>query len=299
WLGYLGLLLFDVLICLLVLFGLIRNSKGILIGVCFLGVLALVISWGSLGLELAVSSGFSDFCAAPDMYMTEVSEQYLLIKKDILQYYLTCNVGQVNPFQQKLSGSHKALVEMQDDVSELLRSAVREYPDTKGNLEQIQGGLNTTEVGLHQLTALVDCRSLHMDYVQALTGVCYDGLEGVIYLVLFSFITALMFTSVICSVPHTWHGKRPDEDSEEESMAQGGRQNHDNLYRVHMPSLYSCGSSYGSETSIPAGAHTVSNAPVTEYMTQNANFQNPRCENTPLIGRESPPPSVSTCTRPQ
>lgn len=33
-----------------------------------------------------------------------------------------------------------------------------------------------------------------------------------------------------------------------------------------MTSLYSCGSSYGSETSIPAAAHTVSNAPVTEYM---------------------------------
>lgn len=57
-----------------------------------------------------------------------------------------------------------------------------------------------------------------------------------------------------------------DEDGEEESAAQGNRQTHDNLYRVHMPSLYSCGSSYGSETSIPAAAHTVSNAPVTEYM---------------------------------
>lgn len=32
---------------------------------------------------------------------------------------------------QKLSGSHKALVEMQDDVSELLRSATREYKQTK------------------------------------------------------------------------------------------------------------------------------------------------------------------------
>lgn len=32
WLGYLGLLLFHVLICLLVLFGLIRNSKTILVG---------------------------------------------------------------------------------------------------------------------------------------------------------------------------------------------------------------------------------------------------------------------------
>lgn len=46
------------------------------------------------------------------------------------------------------------------------------------------------------------------DYVQAMTGLCYDGLEGLIYLVLFSFVTALMFSSIICSVPHTWQGKR-------------------------------------------------------------------------------------------
>ncbi|KAJ8251134.1 hypothetical protein GJAV_G00217680 [Gymnothorax javanicus] len=335
WLGYLGLLLFNVLICLLVLFGLIRNSKGTLVGVCLLGVFALIVSWGSLGLELAVSAGSSDFCVAPDMYVTRVTEENTVVKKrsaasiscvvtvsrgrqaseshwgsaaerespflyllsDILQYYLQCNLGQTNPFQQKLSGSHKALVEMQDDVAELLRSAVREYPKTKGSLEQIQGVLNTTEISLHQLTALVDCRSLHMDYVQAVTGLCYDGLEGLIYLVLFSFVTALMFSSIACSVPHTWHSKRNEDDAEEESLAHSNRQPHDNLYRVHMPSLYSCGSSYGSETSIPAAAHTVSNAPVTEYMTQNANFQNPRCENTPLIGRESPPPSYTSSMR--
>jgi hypothetical protein len=45
------------------------------------------------------------------------------------------------------------------------------------------------------------------DYVQAMTGLCYDGLEGLIYLLFFSFVTALMFTSIICSVPHTWHSK--------------------------------------------------------------------------------------------
>uniref|UniRef100_A0A665VGD2 Protein tweety homolog n=1 Tax=Echeneis naucrates TaxID=173247 RepID=A0A665VGD2_ECHNA len=263
WLGYIGLLLFDVLICLLVLFGLIRNSKGTLIG---------------------------DFCVAPDTYVTKVADQYGVINKDC--WDVLCCYSIYASFQ-KLSGSHKALVEMQDDVSELLRSATGEYKQTKGSLEVIQGILNTTEISLHQLTALVDCRSLHMDYVQAMTGLCYDGLEGLIYLVFFSFVTALMFTSIVCSVPHTWLGKRSDEDSEDESLSPGGRQNHDNLYRVHMPSLYSCGSSYGSETSIPAAAHTVSNAPVTEYMAQNANFQNSRCENTPLIGRESPPPSVS------
>uniref|UniRef100_A0A8C4P908 Protein tweety homolog n=1 Tax=Dromaius novaehollandiae TaxID=8790 RepID=A0A8C4P908_DRONO len=263
WLGYLGLLLFHVLICLLVLFGLIRNSRAILMGVCLLGVFALIVSWGSLGLELAVAV---------------VSGSY---------------PNPAHPFLQKLSGSHKALVEMQDDVMELMRSASREHPTSKEYLTRIQEVLNSTEINLQQLTALVDCRSLHLDYVQALTGFCYDGVEGLIYLVLFSFVTALMFSSIVCSVPHTWQQKRSsDDDGEEESTAQGNRQTHDNLYRVHMPSLYSCGSSYGSETSIPAAAHTVSNAPVTEYMSQNANFQNPRCENTPLIGRESPPPSL-------
>lgn len=67
--------------------------------------------------------------------------------------------------------------------------------------------------------------------------------------------------SLCCWPPH----RGPDEDGGEEA-APGPRQAHDSLYRVHMPSLYSCGSSYGSETSIPAAAHTVSNAPVTEYM---------------------------------
>ncbi|XP_077061299.1 protein tweety homolog 3 isoform X1 [Siphateles boraxobius] len=299
WLGYLSLLLFDVVICLLVLVGLIRNSRSILISVCLLGVLTLVISWASLGLEFSVAVTASDFCVAPDSYITKVTRENAVINQDILQYYLKCSMGQTNPFQQKLSGSHKALVEMQDDVSELLRSAIREFPKTKSNLEEMQAVLNSTEVSLHHLTALVDCRSLHMDYVQALTGLCYDGVEGLIYLVLFSFVTALMFSSIVCSVPHTWQSKRSEEEDGDETTATlGPRAPHDNLYRVHMPSLYSCGSStYGSEASLPAAAHTVSNAPVTEYMSQNANFQTPRCENTPLIGRESPPPSYTSSMR--
>ncbi|CAF88451.1 unnamed protein product, partial [Tetraodon nigroviridis] len=157
---------------------------------------------------------------------------------DILQYYLRCSSGQVNPFQQvqdlpgsvlvvaKGPGPQARLADVSlrvvaEAVGEsqgvggdagrrggLLRSAARDHANTKANLEQIQSVLNATEVGLHQLTALVDCRSLHMDYVQALTGLCYDGVEGLIYLVLFSFVTALMFSSIVCSVPHTWPGKR-------------------------------------------------------------------------------------------
>ncbi|XP_044534781.1 protein tweety homolog 3 [Gracilinanus agilis] len=302
WLGYLGLLLFDVLICLLVLFGLIRNSKAILVGYV-LKAKRKPANQAALGLgSLRHAPSLLSSAEMPLRLSRTLSlcPGFLLQNqhKEILHYYLDCSAGYINPFQQKLSGSHKALVEMQDDVLELLRSSLREYPTSKDYLIRIQEVLNSTEINLQHLTALVDCRSLHLDYVQALTGFCYDGVEGLIYLVLFSFVTALMFSSIVCSVPHTWQQKRAaDDDGEEESAAPGTRQTHDNLYRVHMPSLYSCGSSYGSETSIPAAAHTVSNAPVTEYMSQNANFQNPRCENTPLIGRESPPPSYTSSMR--
>uniref|UniRef100_A0A8D0XR00 Protein tweety homolog n=1 Tax=Sus scrofa TaxID=9823 RepID=A0A8D0XR00_PIG len=100
WLGYLGLLLLDVAICLLVLVGLIRSSKGILVGVCLLGVLALIISWGALGLELAVSVGSSDFCVDPDTYVTRMVEEHSMLSGDILQYYVTCSPYATNPFQQ-------------------------------------------------------------------------------------------------------------------------------------------------------------------------------------------------------
>lgn len=76
----------------------------------------------------------------------------------------------------------------------------------------------------------------------------------------------LPLLSIMPSRPLTLTNWRTDEeDGEDESGASRGGV-HDNLYRVHMPSLYSCGSSYGSEASLPATAHTVSNAPVTEYM---------------------------------
>lgn len=43
--------------------------------------------------------------------------------------------------EQKLSGSHKALVEMQDIVAELLRNVPREHPATKVRGYRAQEGL--------------------------------------------------------------------------------------------------------------------------------------------------------------
>lgn len=49
----------------------------------------------------------------------------------------------------------------------------------QGHLEDIQEILNTTEISLHQLTALVDCRSLHMVREEGREGGKECGVRGV------------------------------------------------------------------------------------------------------------------------
>lgn len=45
-------------------------------------------------------------------------------------------------------------------------------------MEDIQEILNSTEISLHQLTALVDCRSLHMVRKKGVQGVRVGGGAG-------------------------------------------------------------------------------------------------------------------------
>lgn len=37
-----------------------------------------------------------------------------------------------------------------------------------------------------------------------MVGVCYDGVEGVLYLCLFSTLAACAFTVMLCAIPRAW-----------------------------------------------------------------------------------------------
>lgn len=45
---------------------------------------------------------------------------------------------------------------------------------------------------------------LLQDYLDALAGICYDGIEGLLYLGLFSLLAALAFSTMICAGPRAW-----------------------------------------------------------------------------------------------
>nr|XP_032823103.1 protein tweety homolog 2-like isoform X1 [Petromyzon marinus]XP_032823104.1 protein tweety homolog 2-like isoform X1 [Petromyzon marinus] len=204
WPGTLLLLLAQLFSCLLVLLGIATRAPCLLISLTVFASLSLLLCWASLAFELALGVGVADFCVAPDQFIVNVSRQDRA-SKELLDYYLYCPPGVGNPLQQDLTASQKALSAAQGEVQGLLAASARDFPSARRQVLNLQGELNGTETQLHLLTALLDCRGLHKDYVEGLHGLCRDGLWGLLLLALGSVLAALAFNAVVCAAPRSWH----------------------------------------------------------------------------------------------
>ncbi|XP_055766107.1 protein tweety homolog 1-like isoform X2 [Salvelinus fontinalis] len=255
WLSYVLLLLLDLLVCLFILLGLAKQARWLLILMTVLAWLALFLSWGSLGLETATVVAVSDFCTDPNTFVLNSTHFNSGTSSDVLDYYLTCSRRMNSPFQQLLTQSQRALSSIHTHLSSLDRNALPQVPKAEKSLREVQQILNATEGNFHQLVALLNCRGLNKDYIDSLKGLCYDGMEGLLYLSLYSFLSALAFTAILCSLPGAWRSFPSDseeyEDSDSESedpftshqyspsmlTGYGGSQTHPNS--THSRNLYS------------------------------------------------------------
>ncbi|XP_069511222.1 protein tweety homolog 2 [Ambystoma mexicanum] len=302
WLAYLLLFILDLLICLIACLGLAKRSRCLLITMLCITLITLILSWASLAADTSVSVGTSDFCVAPDKFIMNQTRDQL--SADVLHYYLYCSQSLINPFHQSLTVFQRSLTTMQIQIQGLLQFAVPIFPTAQKDLLGIQQILNSSESSLHQLTAMLDCRGLHKDYLDALVGICYDGVEGLMYLGLFSLLAVVAFSAMVCAIPRAWRQcalrdrDYDDIDEEDPFNPQARRIAAHNPDQGQMRSFCSYSSSLGSQTSLHPPAQTISNAPVSEYMNQAILFGgNPRYENVPLIGRGSPPPTYSPSMR--
>ncbi|XP_054448964.1 protein tweety homolog 2 [Pteronotus mesoamericanus] len=302
WLSYLLLFILDLVICFIACLGLARRSRCLLASTLCCGLLALLLSWTSLATDSAAAVGTSDFCAAPDTFLLNMTKSQL--STEVTRYYLHCSQSISSPFQQALTVFQRSLTTMQIQVAGLLQFAVPVFPTAENDLLRIQLLLNSSEPSLHQLTAMLDCRGLHKDYLDALAGICYDGIEGLLYLGLFSLLAALAFSTMICAGLQAW--KRfttrerdyDDIDEDDPFNPQARRIAAHNPPRGQLHSFCSYSSGLGSQASLQPPAQTISNAPVSEYMNQAVLFGGtPRYENMPLIGRGSPPPTYTPSMR--
>lgn len=302
WLSYLLLFILDLVICLIACLGLAKHSKCLLITMLCCGLFTLILSWGSFSVDVSAAVGTSDFCIAPDKIILNMTQNG--VSAEIVRYYLYCSQSLTNPFQQALTIYQRSLTTMQIQIQGLMQFAVPIFPSAEKDLLGMQKLLNSSETSLHQLTAMLDCRGLHKDYLDALIGICYDGVEGLLYLILFSLLAAMAFSTIICAMPRAWKHlasrdrEYDDIDEEDPFNPQARRIAAHNPTRGQLRSFCSYSSSLGSQTSLQPPAQTISNAPVSEYMNQAVLFGgNPRYENVPLIGRGSPPPTYSPSMR--
>ncbi|XP_060795102.1 protein tweety homolog 2-like isoform X3 [Neoarius graeffei] len=253
-------------------------------------MLILIVSWASLGVDIATAVGVSDFCVSPDKFIMNQTKD--TISSDVVHYYLYCSQTLPNPFQQFLLQSltivQRSLTAMQIQVQGLLQFAVPLFPTAEIDLLGLKVVLNHSEAQLHQMTALLDCRGINKDYLDALMGVCYDGVEGLLYLSLFSLLSVTAFCTMMCVIPRAWrqiNNREGDYGDFDDSDPFSSRAQTENLH-----TFYSYSSSQNSLHSAPA--------PPSSNMNQSSVFGgHARFEDAPLINRGSPPPSYSPTMR--
>ncbi|XP_077577781.1 protein tweety homolog 1 isoform X2 [Stigmatopora nigra] len=250
WLSYVMLLLLDLIVCLFILLGLAKQARWLLILMTVLAWLALFLSWGSLGLETATVVALSDFCTDPNVFVLNSTNFNTGTSSDVLDYYLTCSRRMNSPFQQLLTQSQRALSNIHSHLSSVERNALTQFPKAEKSLRDVQQILNSTEGNFHQLVALLNCRGLNKDYIDSLKGLCYDGMEGLLYLSLYSFLSALAFTAILCSLPGAWRSFPSDSEEYEDSDSES-----EDPFTSHQysPSMLT---GYGGSQSHPNPAHS-------------------------------------------
>ncbi|EEC20591.1 conserved hypothetical protein [Ixodes scapularis] len=186
WPATIGLLCVLILVCLLLLWGVIRHSRCLLILFSVLGLLSVVLCWVMVSLYLGICVPLRDARGAVDglqtllVPVTHVADRY---------------------FPRK-------------EVSALCRRL------RLGNKPPHLGQeLNSTQTVLAQLGLLLDCRHIHQQYRSAMGATCTGLLEGTAFMLASAAGAGLLFTVLIWVASHTWihiRQRRPREALDEE-----------------------------------------------------------------------------------
>lgn len=259
WVGVILFMCWQILLYLLLLFGIGRFSKCTMLIFCACGIFTLVLCWVTAGVGLGLSVGMGDFCYNPDAYFEKLGSGKM--DRDIVRYYIKCNnTIAANPFKSSLQDAQTGVMFANSTLAQAKMKARDYIRDDELNdyMGPVQRALDQTVVNVQHITALVVCNNIHNNYVDALEGACYYSFPGVVYVLLAASVTGLLLTVLVllasCAWRHFGRKKGYREIDDEDNYLQ---RNDD-----ASPSYYS----------FPRGRH------------------NPR-EHLPMQRRSSPPPA--------
>lgn len=224
-------------LCVILLVGVARHNRCALIAFSVCGLIAVIASYLMASVYLASGVALGDLCVAPEKY---VEDQVTAdASKEILRYYTSCERARANPFTQRLREAKTTVENMRTCLNMLRKPAGELFPkanlDTKFTslLNEVHATVrnffvllrffkcgvrlvfcfeysvsvfqvNSADTLITSLTALVDCRALHIHYLRGTRALCNVGLTGLTLMLLSAILAGLLLTTLVWVDSHTW-----------------------------------------------------------------------------------------------
>ncbi|XP_051857858.1 protein tweety isoform X1 [Drosophila albomicans] len=204
WPGTVATLALLLVLCAVLLVGVARHSRCALILFSVCGLLAVTGSWLMSGLYLSSSVAVGDLCISPADFLVSTAPRDL--PTNVLMHYTQCEPGHTNPFTQRLRESQNSLNNARSAMATVMKISLVLFKSSglQPKLGAVNADLNSSERLLTQLTALVDCKAVHQNFLAAARGLCEGGLLGLVLMLIASFIAAILLTIMVWVDSHTW-----------------------------------------------------------------------------------------------
>ncbi|XP_044732354.1 protein tweety isoform X3 [Chrysoperla carnea] len=205
WAGAMGILSGLLALCAVVLVGAARRSRRCLVLASVLALVSAAIAWLLSSVGLAAAVALADLCVGPEQYAGSVVSQKGL-PPELLYYYTRCESVRANPFTQRLRESQQALNRMRVSLGSVSKIALDLFKnrDLQPKLSALTIEANSCDRGLASLTALLDCRAIHAQWMAGTRGLCVSALPGLALLLLATATAGLLLSILVCLASHTW-----------------------------------------------------------------------------------------------
>ncbi|XP_011059759.1 PREDICTED: protein tweety isoform X2 [Acromyrmex echinatior] len=191
-------------LCVVLVVGVARHSRCVLITFSVFGLFAVIVSWLMASLYLATSVALGDLCVSPDGYLSRAVPSTLA--SEVLSYYTHCENTRSNPFTLRLRDTQRAVDNMRHNLNTVTKLALELFKDQQlqPKLSSLSTDVNTIDRLMPGLSTLLDCKPLHKQYVHAAKSLCHLGLYGLSFMLIASLAAGLLFTVLVWVDSHTW-----------------------------------------------------------------------------------------------
>ncbi|XP_022691833.1 protein tweety-like isoform X3 [Varroa jacobsoni] len=240
WPGTIGLQCGLIFICLLLLWGVIRHSRCLLILFSVLGLLSVVICWVLVSLYFGLTVAGADFCFNPEPFFNRMAG-HNPDERLAIEYYMTCEEMTNNPFKIDIIEAKRAVHDLQSNTQILKRIAEQYMPqqEVRALLHALEKRLEDTERTLSRMATLVECTTIQNEYLNAMEAICVSTFEGTVFMLASAAASGLLFTILIWIASHTWihirsrHPRaRPDPTDDEGRPFLAGAGGENTLSRI-------------------------------------------------------------------